>query len=81
MNNGTLVKINELRIDNDQFIKKLCLISPTKIIAVQAGRMVKQGPRLIGEELERELRMIVMEGNVRIFVEETVEELSELIGG
>jgi hypothetical protein len=79
MNNGLLLKVNELRIENDQYVHKTCLINPTKIITITSGVLTKKGPHLIGAERERELRMIVMEGDNRVFVDETVEEIEDMI--
>ena len=79
MNNGLLLKINEIRIENDQYVLKSCLLNPTKIITIQSGLLTKQGPHVIGSERERELRMITLEGNNRIFVDETVEQIADMI--
>lgn len=81
MNNGMLLKINELRLENDQYVLKSCLINPKKIVTILSGELTKTGPHIIGAEHRRELRMIVMEENHRIFVDETVEEIFSMIEG
>lgn len=79
MNNGKLLKINELRLENNEYVPKACLINPSKIISIISGMLTKKGPALLGAEHEREARMITLEGNNHIFVEETADEILEKI--
>jgi hypothetical protein len=79
MKTTTLVKINEIRIDDGKYVMKSCLINPEHIITVQSGKLSKTGPHIIGQERERELRMIVMRERQSIFVDESVEELAALL--
>jgi len=75
-----MIKLKELRIENDKYVEKLCLINPAKIVSVQSGLLAKKGPHLIGLEREREARMIVLEGGSAIFVEASIEEIDLAIG-
>lgn len=77
----TLIKINERRIDGDNYVLKSCLVNVDKIVSVQSGKLGKTGPHIIGQERDRELRMIALAGAPAIFVDETVEEILALIEG
>jgi hypothetical protein len=70
-----LIKLNELRTEDDKFVMKSCLVNVDKIVSVQSGKLAKKGPHIIGAERERELRMIVLAGAPAIFVDESVEEV------
>lgn len=70
-----LIKLNELRTEDDKFLMKSCLVNPEKIVSVQSGKLSKKGPHIIGSEREKELRMITLAGAPAIFVDETVEEI------
>lgn len=70
-----LIKLNELRTENDAFVMKSCLVNADKIVSVLSGKLAKKGPHIIGSERERELRMITLAGAPAIFVDETVEEI------
>lgn len=74
-----LVKLNERRIDGDNYVLKSCLVNPDHIISVQSGKLAKKGTHIIGSERERELRMIMLTNNQAIFVDETVEEVAALL--
>jgi hypothetical protein len=76
---ASMIKLNEIRIDNDEYVMKSCLVNPSHIVTVQTGQLEKKGPRLIGTERQRELRMIIMLGGIHIFTDETVDEIYELI--
>jgi hypothetical protein len=73
-----LVKLTELRTENEKFVMKACLINPEKIVSIQSGKLERKGAHIIGQEREKELRMIVLAGAPAIFVDETVEELEAL---
>ena len=74
-----MIKLNELRIEKDDYVMKSCLINPNHILYVQSGELTKPGPHVIGAERTRELRMIAMLGGTHIFTDETVEEIEALI--
>lgn len=77
-----LIKLNELRVENDEFVMKSCIINTDKIISVHEGKLTRSGPHLIGTERERILRMIRLESGptpIGIFVDETVEEVFAMI--
>lgn len=74
-----MIKLNELRIENDDYVMKTCLINPSHILYIQSGQLTKPGPHVIGAERTRELRMIAMLGGTHIFTDETVEEIEALI--
>lgn len=74
-----LIQINELRLENDQYVLKPCLINADKIIAVQSGELTKTGPHILGDERKRVLQMIIMEGNVRVFVEDSVDKIYSMM--
>lgn len=75
-----MIKLNELRIEDDDYVLKSCLINPNKIVSVQSGLLAKKGPHVIGDERQRETRMITMQGGNPIFVEESVEQIAQMIG-
>lgn len=70
-----LLKLNELRIENGEYVMKSCIVNVDKIVSVQSGILSKKGPHVIGQERERELRMIALAGAPAIFVDEDVDEL------
>ncbi len=70
-----MIKLTEVRINGDDYVMKSCLINPSHIVSIQSGELSKKGPHLIGEERERELRMITMLGGMHIFTDETVDEI------
>lgn len=74
-----MLKLNELRIENDDYVMKTCLINPRYIVSIQSGQLTKKGPHLIGQERERELRMVSLVGGGAIFTDETVEEIEALL--
>ncbi len=74
-----ILKFNELRTENDQYVMKSCLVNTDKIILILSGKLTKPGPQLIGVERERELRMMILEGGTQIFVDESVEEIEARI--
>jgi hypothetical protein len=63
-----LIKFTELRIEDDKYVMKACLVNPDHIVSIQS-------PHIIGSERERELRMISLRNSPPIFVDETVEEI------
>lgn len=70
-----LIKLTELRTENEKFVMKTCIVNVDKIVSVQSGMLSKKGPHIIGAERERELRMIVLAGAPAIFVDESVDEI------
>ncbi len=74
-----IIKFNELRTENDQYVMKSCLVNTDKIVTILSGKLTKSGPHIIGAERDRELRMIILDGGTQIFVDETVEEIEARI--
>lgn len=72
---NALIKITELRLENDEYNARVCLVNASKIVSVQSGELSKTGPHLLGDERKRVLQLILMEGGNRIFTEEKIDDI------
>lgn len=72
---NALIKITELRLENDEYNARICLVNASKIVAVRSGELAKTGPHILGDERKRVLQMIVLEGGNRIFTEEKIDDI------
>lgn len=72
-----MIKLTEIRDDNDKFVMRDCIINPRHIASVVSGKLSKAGPHIIGSERERELRMVTIANtnNGHLFVDETIDEI------
>ena len=74
-----IIALSEIRTENGEYVSRSCLINPAHMVSAHRGLLRKQGPQLIGEEHERELTQVMLLGSSPIFVNETVEEIAQLI--
>jgi len=79
MNNMKIIALSEIRTENGEYVERTCLINPAHMVSAHRGLLRKQGPQLIGEEHERELTQVMLLGSSPIFVNETVEEIANLV--
>lgn len=75
-----VIALSEIRIENGEYVDRMCLVNPAHIISAHRGLLTKPGPHVIGSERERELTKLLMIGGQPIFVNESVEEIGSLIG-
>lgn len=78
--NKSLIQITKLRLENDQYVSRSCLINASKIVAVQSGELAKTGAHIIGDERKRVLQMIMIEGGLRIFTESSIDDILRMVG-
>jgi hypothetical protein len=74
-----IIALSEIRTENGEYVEQMCLINPAHMVSAHRGLLRKQGPQLIGDEHERELTQVMLLGSSPIFVNETVEEIANLI--
>ncbi len=76
-----VIALSEIRTQNDQYIEQPCLINPEHMVSAHRGILRKPGPQMIGvgDEHERELTQVMMLGSSPIFVNESIEEIANLI--
>lgn len=70
-----MIKLHELRLENETFTLKEALINPAHIVSVRSGSMEKSGAHILGSERERELRLIGLISGPPLYVDESVEEI------
>ncbi len=76
-----VIALSEIRTQNDQYIEQPCLINPEHLVSAHRGLLRKSGPQIVGtgQEHERELTQVMLLGSQPIFVNESVEEIANLI--
>lgn len=76
-----VIALSEIRTQNDQYIEQPCIINPEHMVSAHRGILRRSGIAIVGkgEEHERELTSVAMLGSQPIFVNESVEEIANLI--
>ena len=74
-----IIALSEIRTENGEYVEQSCIINPEHLVSAHRGLLRKQGPQILGEEHERELTQVLCLGSQPIFVNESVEEIANLI--
>ena len=74
-----IIALSEIRIENGDYVDKMCLINPEHMVSAHRGLLTKPGPHVIGDERTRELTQVMLLGSNPIFVNESIEEIANLV--
>ena len=74
-----IIALSEIRIEKDDYVDQMCIVNPDHIVSAHRGLMEKPGPHLIGTEHARELTQVSLSGKNPIFVNESIEEIANLV--